>query len=156
MAIMINSFCQDASTETKILSKADYLKKSRTQKIAGWCLAGTGTGILALTILAQASEDFYYSWDSYTSYSNTNYTGYYVAGGIVLASGIVCLAASKVNSNKAHALTANFKIENSKHELKDSIGPKEHIVCKILTRNRPYSYVVRPEIVYFCRTSADT
>jgi len=121
LAVATATICQDASTETKILSKADYLKKSRTQKIAGWCLAGTGTGILALTMLAQASEDFYYSWDSYTSYSNTNYTGYYVAGGIVLASGIVCLAASKVNSNKAHALTANFKIENSK-QIKNATG----------------------------------
>ena len=124
MAIMINSFCQDANPETKMVSKADYLKKSRTQKIAGWCLAGTGTAVLAVTLLTQATEDVYVSlWSPYVepTYDKTNYTGYYVAGAVVLASGIAFLAASKMNSNKAHAITANFKMENSKY-LKGATG----------------------------------
>ena len=122
LSITTITFCQDANNETKTISKADYMKKSKTQKIAGWCLAGTGTAILAITLITQAYDEFYIAWDSpYTTYSSTNYTGYYVAGGLVLATGIAFLAASKVNSNKAHALTANLKMENSK-QIKNATG----------------------------------
>jgi hypothetical protein len=47
-------------------------------------------------------------------YYQTNYTGYYVAGAVVLATGIAFLAASKVNKNKANAFTAQLKMERSK------------------------------------------
>src|SRR5687768_12924787 len=38
-------FCQDAITYE--LSKADYLRKSKAQKTAGWILLGTSVGMLA-------------------------------------------------------------------------------------------------------------
>ena len=117
LSITIISFCQDVNSETKMLSKADYLKKSKTQKIVGWCLAGTGTGIIAVALISQASEDAFVSlWgrDVQNNYDYTNYTGYYVAGAVVLASGIAFLATSKMNKNKALAVTAHIKMENSK------------------------------------------
>jgi hypothetical protein len=119
LAITCVSICQDANTETLKFSKADYLKKSRGQKIAGWCFAGTGTALLAGTLIVQATEDvgtaLWYTVDPNTpQYDQTNYTGYYVAGAVVLATGIAFLAASKVNKNKANAFTAQLKMERSK------------------------------------------
>jgi hypothetical protein len=119
LAVTGISISQDTNTETLKFSNADYLKKSRGQKIAGWCFAGTGTALLAGTLVVQATEDvgnaLWYTVDPNTpNYDQTNYTGYYVAGAVVLATGIAFLAASKVNKNKANAFTAQIKMESSK------------------------------------------
>ena len=92
------------------LTKQDYLKKSKSQRTAGWILAGTGTGLVLVAFATTDLGDIGDAINGDNSGLNRG-TALFVTGGIVALSSIpLFIIASK---NKRKAMSLSFKNEIS-------------------------------------------
>ena len=101
LTFSFSSFSQQIEPDP-VLTKQDYLIKSKKQKTTGWILLGTGT----TTVIVGAIVD---------DAKNTR-TEQSLTGGIIVVSGIICgltsipfFIASGKNKRKALSLSLNFQ-----------------------------------------------
>lgn len=105
LAIVANSAYSQQTTPAKTLTKQDYLKKSKNQKLAAWLfLAGGGTAIALGArdvdpVLSNAEE--------------TRSTALIVTGIATLSISTTLFIASARNKKKAEGMTFNFKMEKA-------------------------------------------
>ena len=108
----VASFSQQTTTSKPPLTKADYLKKSKSQKTGAWLLVGGGAAMMAIALTIPIKE----SNDPFT-YINNGYTG----GGVILSligtlsalGSIPLFIASARNKRKAMNATSFFKMETA-------------------------------------------
>lgn len=89
------------------LSKADYLKRSKQQKTAGYILLGGGAG-LVLAAVATIKSDGYFGGlfeENPQTYDNTGSTILGTAGLAAMAGSVICFASAKRNAKKGAAIT---------------------------------------------------
>ncbi len=91
------SYSQEATTPDQPLTRQDYLKKSKTQKILGFVFLGAGVGCIALVSSGESS------------FGTTATVG--VLGGVIALSSIPLFIASGRNKRKAMAATAGLNLE---------------------------------------------
>jgi hypothetical protein len=124
LTIATTTRSQESMDSGTHITKEQYQKKGRTQAIIGWSLAGTGTALIVVPLCVEILSDAtvtLVTLGTETEYDDKPYTGYYVAGAAMLTTGIAMLAISKSNKNKARALTATFKMENSR-QIKNALA----------------------------------
>ena len=97
LIISQTSFGQDINQPKPVLTKSDYLHKSKSQKVAGFVLLGVGVGAVA----AVSSGD--------ATFNATEVA--VIAAGACVATSIVLFIASGRNKRKAAAMAVNFKWE---------------------------------------------
>ena len=93
------------------------MKSGKHLAVAGWILAGSGTGLLVATGLVETTEDVGVAlWSTVNpeAESTTNYTPAYIAGAAMLAGGIGLLIASSHKKNKAKSMDVSLNMETSK------------------------------------------
>jgi hypothetical protein len=107
LMLTITSFAQQTNPAPQ-LTKADYLKKYRTQKTVAWVLVGVGT------------VGFVYTLFSYTvitsisfGQSEANYTAPLLISGACIVGSIPLFSAAKKNLKHALNASASFKIEKT-------------------------------------------
>lgn len=88
------AFSQE-SAPNPVLTKSDYIHKSKSQKIAGFVLLGVGVGAIAAVSSGNASL-------------NTTEVAV-IAAGACVATSIVLFIASGRNKRKANAMALNFQ-----------------------------------------------
>ena len=106
----VASFSQQTTTSKPPLTKADYLKKSKSQKTGAWLLVGGGVAMMAIALTIPIKE----SNDPFVMMYN-GYTG----GGAILSligalsalGSIPLFIASARNKRVANRTTAFFKME---------------------------------------------
>ena len=101
--------CQEIKKDQPLL-RADFLKKSKTQKTAAWIATGVGTTIILGTVLSAASDPFpEYGED------NTESVGTVPAliGLACLGTGAYLFIASGRNKKKANAAAVFIDIEKA-------------------------------------------
>jgi predicted MFS family arabinose efflux permease len=96
------AFCQE-NTEP-VLTKSDYLRKSRSAKTAGWILMGSGVGMFAGS-LATYKSNFTYFDLSPPKVDNTTSAMLAIGGACAVIGSIISFSASKQHKKKAAALT---------------------------------------------------
>jgi ABC-type transport system involved in multi-copper enzyme maturation permease subunit len=96
-AITGTGFSQETTSPNQPLTRQDYLKKSKTQKILGFVFLGVGVGCIALVSSGESS------------FGTTAAVG--VAGGVIALSSIPLFIASGRNKRKAMAATAGLNLE---------------------------------------------
>jgi uncharacterized membrane protein YiaA len=101
--ISICSFSQVKDEPVKPMLKADYLKKSRNQKITAWVLFGTGAivNIVGITKVDEPESPL----------------GYFIAGSAIMLSSIPFTVMAHKNKKKALSVTINTQ---QLHQLKSS------------------------------------
>jgi len=98
LVISIASFSQQKTT-SPTLTKQDYLKKSKSQKTAGWILLGGGAALLTYAATGDISLD--------------GLSTIVVLGGVATLASIPFLISSAKNKKKASAATVLFKMETA-------------------------------------------
>jgi hypothetical protein len=97
-----------------VLTKQDYLKKSKDQKIAALVLVGVGGGLLVVGVVNGVK--------GFSDWSNSSYNGravtFSIIGGVLVLSSIPLFRAAHVNKRKAMRLS--FKNERAPQLLKNS------------------------------------
>ncbi len=108
-AITIYSFSQVTDEPVKPMLKADYLKKSKTQKTAAFVLLGIGAaldigGIIATISNANKEVDYIFSTQQTSSVNHGAEYALYAAGTACLIGSLTLFIVSKSNKNKGMAL----------------------------------------------------
>ncbi|MEO8109149.1 MAG: hypothetical protein ABI594_03910 [Ginsengibacter sp.] len=103
-----SSFCQQIQKSSTLLTREEYLKKSRTQKTVGFVLLGAGA--VALLSVSGGNTDF-----------GTLGT-VVVAGGVSILASIPFFIASGKNKRKANNASLAFKFEKSQTIQSTEIG----------------------------------
>ena|SRR5688572_18320688 len=93
------------TTTTPVLTKQDYLKKSKNQKTAAWLLLAGGG---ALIVLGAQDVD-----NELGNSEETRSTAVVVAGIAALSASTVLFIASARNKRKGQAMAFDFKMENA-------------------------------------------
>ena len=106
----VASFSQQTTTSKPPLTKADYLKKSKSQKTGAWLLVGGGAAMMAiaLTIPIKESNDPFVLVQSYASGGGTVLV---LIGSLCGLGSIPLFIASARNKRVANRTTAFFKME---------------------------------------------
>jgi len=100
-----SAYSQYDSTRSPVMTKQDYLKKSKNQKTAAWLfLAGGG----ALVVLGAQEVD-----NELGNSEETRSTGLVVAGIAALSTSTVLFIASARNKKKGEAMAFDFKMERA-------------------------------------------
>ena len=112
--LSVASFSQQTTAVSPILTKTDYLKKSKNQKTAAWILLGGGitTSIIGLTQINLAGSD--------ENINNGLGTALFITGSAAAISSIFFFSASKKNKRKAMSLS--FKLQQMPQLQQTSIG----------------------------------
>ena len=115
LVIPAASFSQSTPDHTPLV-KADYLKKSKSQKAAAWIITGAGSMGLLVTALADASQEAGGSLVTLFSLGTVeptykSYTGLYVASAALTAVGVSFFIASSKNKKKALSVSTSLKME---------------------------------------------
>ena len=92
-------FGQEIDNSNKQLTKADYLKRSKDQKLAAWIFLGTG--LASFAIVAPGN----------TSFETTGL--FVIIGGICVVTSIPLFIASGRNKRKAQAISGYLKFERT-------------------------------------------
>ena len=104
LIISVASFCQQTTTVTPTLTKADYLQKSKNQNSTAWVLLSGGTTLITVGLLIGDNKN--------ASFGDAG-TGIIMGGlGFLSTLGSIPLfIASGKNKRKANAATVFFKME---------------------------------------------
>lgn len=118
LAFTTVSFAQQATPNTH-WKDSDLYKKSKTQKIVGWSLAGAGTIGFIVTLAADADQRVNGGFVGVLSNGSVqpeykSYTAAYVISGAVVAGGVYLLFASAKNKNKAKAASVFIDMEKAR------------------------------------------
>jgi hypothetical protein len=103
LTVSASSFSQQTNPST-VITKQDYLKKSKTQKVAAWALLGGGVALGVGGVIWATSNIF-------STSSGPDIL--FAAGGASLLGSIPLFIASSRNKHKANAASAYFKMESS-------------------------------------------
>jgi ABC-type enterochelin transport system permease subunit len=103
----VTAFSQQIKT-SPVLTKQDYLKKSKTQKTIAWILAGTGVGFVTAAIATASVNDVVNAIVGDDSGLNTSAI-FLVIGGITTVSSVPLFIAS--GRNKKKGMSLSFKNE---------------------------------------------
>jgi hypothetical protein len=117
LAFTTVSFAQQATPNIH-WKDSDLYKKSKTQKIVGWSLAGAGTIGFIVTLAADADQRVNGGFVAVLSNGSVqpeykSYTAAYVISGAVVAGGVYLLFASAKNKNKAKAASVFIDMEKA-------------------------------------------
>ena len=100
-----SAYSQNDSTRTPVMTKQDYLKKSKNQKTAAWLLlAGGGT------LIALGAKDVD---DELGGSDRTRSNALVITGLAVTSVSVTLFIASARNKKKGEAMAFNFKIEDA-------------------------------------------
>ena len=118
LAFTTVSFAQQ-TTPKPHWKDSDLFKKSKTQKIVGWSLAGAGTIGFLVTFAADANQGVTNTFSEVISNGTykpeyKSYTAAYVICGAVVAGGVYLLFVSAKNKNKAKAATVFIDMEKAR------------------------------------------
>jgi hypothetical protein len=111
------SFAQQATPNTH-WKDSDLYKKSKTQNIVGWSLAGAGTIGFVVTLAVEADQGLNAGLVGIFSNGSVqpehkSYTAAYVISGAAVAGGVYLLFASAKNKNKAKAASVFIYMEKA-------------------------------------------
>ena len=105
LTFMLKVFSQDTTTHE--LTRADYLRKSKSQKTAAWILLGSGVG-MAVAGLSIFKLDYSIGWGDDPTPSHVDNTGseLLLLGGLAgIISGSIMLSSAHKNKQRAAALS---------------------------------------------------
>ena len=91
------SFCQNTTTPGAPMTKQDYLKKSKSQKIAAWILLGAGATCFAIVAPGNTSLDAV--------------GAIVVVGGVCVLTSIPLFIAASRNKKRANSASALFDLQ---------------------------------------------
>lgn len=121
------------ATTTLPVVETDYLKLSRTQKIAALTLLGGGT-VLAIAGISVALQDvFLFSFDKSGNHYQTGTILFTIGGASILGS-VPLFIASAGNKRKAQAISAGIKME-TRPDLQQTTWTKRSYPALTLTFN---------------------
>jgi hypothetical protein len=101
LLLLTHTFAQD--TTLPVLTKEDFLKKSKSQKTGAWLLLGTSV----VSLLGSAASYEFTVWGDQSDIDNTGSTVLAIVGVGALASSITLFVAAGRNRRKAAYLTIN-------------------------------------------------
>ena len=101
LLLITHAFSQD--TTLTLLTKEDYLRKSKSQKTAAWILLGTSV----VSLLGSAATYEFTVWGDQSDIDNNGSTVLAIVGVGALASSITLFIAAGRNRRKATYLTIN-------------------------------------------------
>lgn len=103
------------STDQPVLSKADYLKKSKNQSTAAWILVGGGAAMVSIGSiigLTDATEAIGSIFTGETDEPSDAGPILFYTGAAAMLGSIPLFIASSRNKRKANSMSAFFKMEN--------------------------------------------
>jgi len=106
MLLVISATCfSQIATSQQLLTKEDYLLKSKNQKTTGWILTGGGSTLFLIGV-GLLSSNILVEYPNSQKVKNRETTGLVLlsAGGAAIAGGVVCFIASKRNRRRAATL----------------------------------------------------
>lgn len=115
--LLLLTFCTDIFSQQRTepyrkFTKADYIKKSRTQNIIGWVMVGCGVVCLILPTPPPPSSDVGNSLlDIPHSLGKTANTISYTAGALLIGGSIPVFISAHNNKKKAVAMAMMIKAE---------------------------------------------
>jgi hypothetical protein len=118
LAFTTVSFAQQATPNTN-WRDSDLYKKSKTQNIVGWSLAGAGTIGFIVTLAEDASQMVAGGFTAVLSNGTVqpehkSYTAAYVISGAAVAGGVYLLFASAKNKNRAKTASVFIDMEKAR------------------------------------------
>ena len=118
--LVVNSIFSQQINSKPVLTKQDYLKKSKTQKTVGWILAGAGAGMSVLAIATTDYDDLANVLQGDNSSINTK-SAFLIIGGITAVSSIPFFISSGKNNRRAMTATTSLKFEKLPEHLPGNI-----------------------------------
>jgi hypothetical protein len=103
LILMLHAFSQD--TTTRVVTKADYLKKSKSQKTAGFVLVGSGIGMVVTGFATFKFDPINWGEGEPVHVDDTGTDLLLIGGLACIVSGSILLSSAHNNKRRAAALS---------------------------------------------------